>query len=159
MSVEAATTADIAPTEAPVGPTMEPTGIARSAIAAAPPSIVSAAGKVAARARRSMPAATGVTATTDVTPAAAASMTSASAAAAVLRQHRCRNDHRPQNSGCQKKAPTLGIHDYHLQLPAPPLQSHFKPLLIKLIRPTVYNAVQAVWCTEPTLNSAVWRFT
>ena len=154
MSVEAGTPADIAPTEAPVGPTMEPTGIARSAKAAAPPSIVSAAGKVAACARRSMPAA-GVAAATEVTTAA--SMTSASAA--VLRQYRCRNDHRPQNSGCQKKAPTLGIHDNHLQLPAPPLRSHFKPLLIKLIRPTVYNAVQAVWCTEPTLNSAVRRLT
>jgi hypothetical protein len=156
MSVES-TPADIAPTEASVGPTMEPTGIARSAEAAAPPSIVSAAGKVAARARRSMAAATEVTATACMTSAATASMTSASAA--VLRQHRCRNDHRPQNSGRQKKAPTLGIHDYHLQLPAPPLRSHFKPLLIKLIRPTVYNAVQAIWCTEPTLNSAVRRFT
>jgi hypothetical protein len=104
---------------------MEPTGIARSAEAAGPTSIVSAAGKVSARARSSMPAAADVTAATDVTTAAAC-MTSASAA--VLRQYRCRNDHRPQNSGCQKKAPTLGIHDNHLQLPAPPLRGHFETL-------------------------------
>jgi hypothetical protein len=120
---------------------------------------VSAAGKVAACARRSMPAATEVTAAAACMTSAATAASMTSASAAVLRQHRRRNDHRPQNSGCQKKAPTLGIHDYHLQLPARPLRSHFKPLLIKLIRPTVYNAVQAVWCTEPTLNSAVRRFT
>jgi hypothetical protein len=138
---------------------MEPTGIARSAKTAGPTSIVSAAGKVAARARRSMPAAADVTAAAaEVAAATAAPMTSASAAA-VLRQHRCSNDHRPQNSGCQKKAPTLGIHDFHLQLPASPLRSHFETLTDQTIRLTVYNAVPAVWCTEPTLNSAVRRFT
>src|SRR6202789_3494005 len=93
MSVEAGPAAHIPPAEAPVGPTMEPTGIARSTEAAGPAGIVSGAGKVGARACRGMPSTADVTAATDVL-AAAARMTSAPAAA-VLRQHRCGNDHRP----------------------------------------------------------------
>jgi hypothetical protein len=96
---------------------MESSGIARSAKAAAPGSVVSAAGEVAARARRSVAAAADVATATRMT----------SAPARMLRQHRRRNDHRPQNSGCQKKAPTLGTHDFHLQLPASPSRGHLNP--------------------------------
>jgi len=120
MPVEAGTTTvTVTPTVAPIGRTMESSGIAGSAKAAAPSSVVSAAGEVAARARRSVAAAAEVATTT------ATRMTSASAP--VLRQHRRCNDHRPQNSGCQKKAPTLGTHDFHLQLPASPSRGHLNP--------------------------------
>ena len=117
MPVEAGTTT-VTPTVAPIGRTMESSGIAGSAKAAAPSRVVSAAGEVSAPARRSVAAAADVaTTTTRVTPASAP----------VLRQHRRRNDHRPQNSGCQKKAPTLGTHDFHLQLPASRLRGHLNP--------------------------------
>jgi hypothetical protein len=125
MPVEAGTTT-VTPTVAPIGPTMESSGIARSAKAAAPGSVVSAAGEVAARARRSVAAAAEV-ATTTTTDVAPTTTRMASASAPVLRQYWRRNDHRPQNSGCQKKAPTLGTHDFHLQLPASPSRGHLNP--------------------------------
>jgi hypothetical protein len=100
---------------------MESSGIAGSAKAAAPSGVVSAAGEVTARAGRSVAAA-------DVTAADMATTARVtSTSAPVLRQHRRRNDHRPQNSGCQKKAPTLGTHDFHLQLPASRLRGHLNP--------------------------------
>jgi hypothetical protein len=101
---------------------------------------VTAARRMAAA--REMAPARGVT-------AAAAAATVASATAAVLGKRRCGADQdRPQNAGCEKKATALGTHDCHLPLRVAPLHAPFKTH--QLIRPTVYNAVQAVRCTAIT---------
>src|SRR6202035_3257980 len=80
---------------------------------------------------------------------AAPAATVASATAAVLGKRGCGADQdRPQNAGCEKKATALGTHDCHLPLRVAPLHAPFKTH--QLIRPTVYNAVQAVRCTAIT---------
>jgi hypothetical protein len=102
------------------------------------------AGRRVAAAREMAPA-RGVTAAA----AAPAPAPVASATAAVLGKRRCGADQdRPQDAGCQKKATALGTHDCHLPLRVAPLHAPFKTH--QLIRPTVYNAVQAVRCTAIT---------
>ena len=113
-----------------IGSAMEPGGIA---VGVTPTAVTSgpARGKVTARGKMStavevtaaggrMPASTKMTATARV----------ATAAAMRLRQHGCRAyQQRPQNAGCQNKAPALGTHDCHLPLQAPPGAAILKPIL------------------------------
>src|SRR6266403_1476525 len=104
-----------------------------------PAVVTTASAKVSAA--RSVPAATrGVTASARKVTAAMAAPT----AAVRLRERGRAADQYRQNAGRQKNALAPDTHDCHLRLPG---RAPARPLGTHRIRPTLYNAVQAVWCT------------
>jgi hypothetical protein len=58
-----------------------------------------------------------MTAATATVAATAAASVAATTAAMLGKRGRTADQYRPQNAGCQKKAPALDTHDCHLQLP------------------------------------------